>query len=49
MSFCLLGCGCVCFLIAYNEPVVARRWPWAIAAVAWAALAVWLEILKVRA
>lgn len=49
MSVCLLACGRMCWLIVYNEPVVARRWPWALAAVAWAGVAVWLEVLKVRA
>ena len=48
MSVCLLSCGLMCVLVAYNEPVVAKRWPWALAGVAWVALAVWLEVLKVR-
>lgn len=48
MSICLLACGCMCWLIATTEPVVRKRWPWALAAVAWTALAVALEIVKAR-
>jgi hypothetical protein len=48
MSACLLSCGCMCWLIAMTEPVVRKRWPLALAAVAWAALAVAMEIVKAR-
>jgi glycerol uptake facilitator-like aquaporin len=46
VSLCLIACGCLCVLMAHEEPVVAHRWRWAAVAVAWGLLAVAVEVAK---